>query len=859
MRVILVVFVLVVGCGLVRQSPKAKKSPVEEALEDTTFSVRMEEEEETKLRPLTLTYPYQGTPQRRFQLIHTALDLELLWEKSQIAGQATLWVTPYFYSQDTLFVDAKSFEIEQVQVAQKGKPYQNVAYVYNNEVISIRLPRKYTAGETLMVYIKYIAKPEEISQESGQAITGRKGGYFINPLGEDPCKPRQFWTQGEPESASAWFPTLDKPSQKSTQELCITVEDSLVTLSNGLLVSQRTIAPGKRQDCWALSQPHAPYLFALIVGNFKVYKDSWRGKEVSYYLEPTYAPYAKVIFGNTPRMLEFYSTLLRYPYPWPKFSQVVVRDFVSGAMENTTAVVHSDVLHYDDIAIRDRNQEDVIAHELFHHWFGDLVTCESWSHIGLNENFATYGEYLWKEHAYGKEEAELHRRSDLLVYLSEARQKREPIIRYRYVNIEDLFDAHSYQKGGLVLHVLREKLGDSAFFAGLHHYLKTYAYQTVEIHDLRRSFERVSGRDLEPFFSNYYLRAGHPEVEVEYTPKNTEIEIRIRQKQDSVIWGLWELEVPLEIRDAEGIKTLALSFSARETTFVVPNRGVRYVDYDPKRLIIGEVRQQKPLDFWKAQAQEAPTAWQRIDALENLSLSADDPEVFELAQKIAKEEPFKLVRLEAMEIFRLLSDDSLRKLLVPFYVDLARGASEVGLRAEALRGLSDLAETYPEVTSQVLELAGISLERDTSYRLWSEALQILARFDTSRAVYYAEKFLHSLDEELSLLSCAILIRQNNPKGLSSLMSRLSCYSLQGKILGISYLSQSIGFLDPAQEIQVLNALMQQARAAEPWFVRFFALRGLLPYRDRPEIKTFLQEIKSSEKHPRLRELYEQIL
>lgn len=838
-----------------RKGTKAKMSSEElnEEISSVSFS------EENILKPLTPTYPYQGTPQRHFKLIHTALNLELLWEKSQIAGEATLWVTPYFYPQDTLHIDAKSFEIEELQVAEKGQPYQKVAYLYNNEVISIKLPRRYTHRETLMVYIKYIAKPEEISQESGQAIAGRKGGYFINPLGEDPCKPRQFWTQGEPESASAWFPTLDKPSQKSTQELCITVEDSLVTLSNGLLVSQKKIATGKRQDCWVLRQPHAPYLFALIVGNFSVYKDSWQGKEVSYYLEPTYAPYAKVIFGNTPRMLEFYSTLLRYPYPWPKFSQVVVRDFVSGAMENTTAVVHSDVLHYDDIAIRDRNQEDIIAHELFHHWFGDLVTCESWSHIALNENFATYGEYLWKEYAYGKEEAEMHRRSDLSTYLSEARRKREPIIRYRYQNIEDLFDAHSYQKGGLVLHALRTYLGDSAFFAGLHFYLKTYAYQTVEINDLRRSLERVSGKDLGPFFSNYYFRAGHPEVEVEYVPTGDEIEIRIHQKQDSATWGLWNLEAPLEIRYADGIKTLPFSFSVRETSFTIPGRDIRYIDYDPKRLIIGEVRQQKPMDFWEAQAQEAPSAWQRIDALYQLGLSVDDPEIFSLAQKVVKEDPSKYVRSKALEIFRQLSDDSLRKLLIPFYLDLARGSLEVALRVEVLRGLSDLAETFPEVASQALELAAMSLERDTSYYLWSEALQVLERFDTARAVYYAEKYLNSLDEELSLLSSAILIKHNNSKGLKALMSRLSCHSTQGKILGISYLSQSIGLLGPEQEAQVLNLLMQQARVAEPWFVRFFALRGLLPYRNRPDIQTFLQEIKSTEKHPRLRELYEQIL
>ena len=183
-----------------------------------------------------------------------------------------------------------------------------------------------------------------------------------------------------------------------TQEIKITVGSRYVTLSNGLLLSSKPNGDGTRTDYWKQTLPHAPYLAMMAIGEFAVVKDKWKGIDVDYYVEPAYEPHAKAIFGETPAMLDYYSDVLKLPYAWEKYSQVVVRDYVSGDMENTTATIHGEFLHRTDRELLDGDNERIIAHELFHHWFGDLVTCESWSNLPLNESFATYGEYMWLEH-----------------------------------------------------------------------------------------------------------------------------------------------------------------------------------------------------------------------------------------------------------------------------------------------------------------------------------------------------------------------------------------------------------------------------------------------------------------------------
>ena len=214
----------------------------------------------------------------------------------------------------------------------------------------------------------------------------------------------------------------------------ITVEDRFKTLSNGLLENSTKNADGTRTDYWVMNKPHAPYLFMMAIGEFAVVKDDWNGMLLEYYVEPAYEKDAKMIFNYTDEMLTFFSDRLGVKYPWPKYAQVVVRDYVSGAMENTTGVIFGDFVQQTTRELIDghKGNERIVAHELIHHWFGDLVTCESWSNLPLNEAFANYGEYLWFEHKYGKDAADLHRYQETQGYFAQANSVQHPLIDFHY-------------------------------------------------------------------------------------------------------------------------------------------------------------------------------------------------------------------------------------------------------------------------------------------------------------------------------------------------------------------------------------------------------------------------------------------
>jgi aminopeptidase N len=309
----------------------------------------------------------------------------------------------------------------------KGSKQIPLKYEYDDQNIRIRLDKTYKANENYTIYIDYTAKPDEYQEKYGtDDFLGIKGMYFINPKGEEKDKPTQIWTQGETESNSAWFPTIDKTSQKTTEELTVTIDNKYVTLSNGKLMSQKRNPDGTRTDYWKMDLPHSPYLFFLGVGNYAVVKDSWRGKEVNYYVEPEYGSVAKKIFGNTPEMIEFFSKITGVPFPWVKYSQITGRDYVAGAMENTTATIHQESAQQDARELVDGNNwEGTIAHELFHQWFGDYVTAESWSNLTLNESFADFSQTLWEEYKYGKDAGDAENYQGMQGYLQSGSESKD--------------------------------------------------------------------------------------------------------------------------------------------------------------------------------------------------------------------------------------------------------------------------------------------------------------------------------------------------------------------------------------------------------------------------------------------------
>ncbi|MEO6404615.1 MAG: M1 family metallopeptidase [Ferruginibacter sp.] len=448
-------------------------------------------------------------------LVHTKLDVRFDYAKSFMYGKEWLTLQPHFYPTDSVLLDAKGMEIKVVSVV-KGALKTPLRFKYDGSQLNIKLDKTYTRAEKYTLYFDYTSKPDELKAEGSAAISDAKGLYFINPRGEDKNKPTQIWTQGETEANSAWMITIDKPNQKTTDEIYMTVPAKYVTLSNGLLVSKKINADGTRTDYWKMDLPHSPYLFFMGVGDYEIIKDSYKGKEVSYYVEKEYAPYARKIFGLTPEMIKFFSEKLGVEYPWAKYSQIVGRDYVSGAMENTSATLHQESAYQNARQLADGNAwEGTIAHELFHQWFGDLVTTESWSNITLNESFANYSEYLWFEYKYGKDKAMEHNMEDMTGYLGSNSENKD-LVRYHYSNKEDVFDAVSYNKGGRILNMLRNYVGDDAFFKSLNNYLTTNKFKSAEPAQLRLAFEEVTGKDLHWFWNQWYYGSGHPKLTINY-------------------------------------------------------------------------------------------------------------------------------------------------------------------------------------------------------------------------------------------------------------------------------------------------------------------------------------------------------
>jgi aminopeptidase N len=431
-----------------------------------------------------------------------------------------------------------------------------------------------------------------------------------------PNKPRQIWTQGETEASSAWFPTIDRPNQKTTAEISMTVLDNYVSLSNGALSNQQKNSDGTRTDTWKMDLPHAPYLFMMAVGDFKIYQDKYNNIPVDYYLEPKYAPYAKDIFGKTPAMMDFYSKTLGVPYPWNKYAQIVCRDYVSGAMENTSATLHGEHVQKTKRELLDDNQEGTIAHELFHQWFGDLVTAESWSNLTMNESFATFGEVIWREHDGGKDRGDKSRFEKLQSYLKSTKNGKSPTLaRYYYHDKEDMFDNISYAKGSLILYALKEQMGDEAFYQSLKKYLTDNSFKTGEPQQLRLAMEEVTGKDWAPYFNQWYYQGGHPILKITTRNGENSVILNVAQIQDSTV-QTFQLPLAVDIYTKNGKIRQTFQLNRRNAQFMIPlPAAVEFIDIDPEKTLVGQIQIDKSDADYLYQYEHAPSFANRVGAI----------------------------------------------------------------------------------------------------------------------------------------------------------------------------------------------------------------------------------------------------
>ncbi|BDD02979.1 hypothetical protein AUTU_04620 [Aureibacter tunicatorum] len=799
---------------------------------------------------------YRASATKYFDLLHTKLEVSFDWQKQFLYGKASIGLKPHFYSQDYLELDAKGFDINEVSIFNKDGSKDTLEYSYDGKKLGVSLPREFTKDELVQLYIDYVAKPNELEVGGSTAITEDKGLYFINPDSTDSKKPTQLWTQGETEASSCWFPTIDVPNSKTTQEIFMTVDDKFKTLSNGSLIYSKHNEDGTRTDYWKMDKKHAPYLVMMAVGDFAVVKDKWRNIPLAYYVDHEYADDAQAIFNNTPEMMEFFSTVLGYDYPWPKYDQVVVHDFVSGAMENTSASVFMEEVQMDKRNLLDYDWDGIIAHELFHHWFGDLVTCESWSNLPLNESFANYSEYLWFEHKHGKDYADAHRLDEMNGYFAEAESKRENMIRYHYVSREDMFDRHSYNKGGCILHMLRNAIGDEAFFASLQLYLNTHQYGTVELADLRMAFEKVTGQDLNWFFNQWFLASGHPELNVasSYNPEKRKVVVNVTQVQDLNKTPLYRLPLYVDVYNQGKKQRFPVVIDKETSSFEFEVNGVPdFVLFDGDQQLLGIVNHPKSIDELKSQYNASDQFMARYSALTALQdsvkeghLGWDDlvlTEAFKDSSQTIRE-----ISLAFMESYKGSQLDA----LVAKVEKVAASDSKSMVRAAAINLLAELAPT------ENLDLFEHALH-DSAYSVIGSALYgySLANTNVDEVSDLFEKYDDQNNVNIILSLAGFYSKNKEYIKYGWFVDKIDNGGLETQW----YLVQMLGeLLDEAPEVQKeagVAYLKKMGLEGKSKYLRLAALQSLL-YLDTPETKEAVKELVKAEQDEDLVNYYSQM-
>lgn len=690
-----------------------------------------------KISAIAGPVPYQASAPIIWDIIHTRVALS--FDQMNKTADVREWIhlRPHFYSTDTLELDAKGMRIDSVLlVGKKGNTY--LKHTYKDDKLKIWTGKIYTANDTLQLFLKYTAIPYAATGKGSAAITEDRGLYFINTDKRTPNKQAHIWTQGETESNSHWMITIDKPNTRFTCQVELTVADSLTTLSNGALIKQQKLPKGMRTDVWRIDMPIQAYAVMFAISNYAVVRDNWKGKEVSYYVEPSYASYARNMFRYTTEMMDFFSEKTGVPYPWNKYSQVVVRDYVSGAMENTTASLFGEFINQTDKEIADKDYEDIVAHELFHQWFGDYVTAEAWSNTTQNESFANYGEQLWRNYKHGTVAGAELAWNDLQLYILSSRGHDPQLVRFNYDSREEMFDAISYNKGGAILHYLNTLIGDAAFENAMRLYLTQNALKPAEAHHWRLAVEEITGQDWNWFFNQWYYHAGHPVLKVNYNYSDSAqaLIVEVSQTQDDSTFT-YTLPLKTEIVYGDKIVVVDWNITKRKQTFIYPYKGndKPVIIPDFTHVLPGEIKENKKAEQWLKTYVHASNYISKRIAIAGAGKTISDSSAQALID-IALNDTTYLLRKYALDQLEKVFGDKYRKRWASKVIDMANGDANNHVRAAAF----DVLATWKTPTAKPILFKGVW---DSSYMVAGAALDALDKQDNDTAYAIAKALLNA--------------------------------------------------------------------------------------------------------------------
>lgn len=607
--------------------------------------------------------PFQPTPvepkygrDRGFAVTHTKLDLKIDTQEKEVSGKALVRIQPFAPLKD-FELDAEDLKIKRVTVDGKAAEFET-----HQRKLLVKPVRRLKEGVTSDVVVTYSARP-------------RKGIYFVQPSKHYPKKPLQAWSQGESEDNHAWFPGYDHPNNKSSSEALLTVRDPLIAVSNGHLVDTKKADRGWTQYHWRQDTPQPNYLIALVVGEFDEIQAKWKTVPLTYLVPKGKRAWGEETFRHTPDILEFFGKVTGYPYPFPKYAQAVIADFMWGGMENTTITTVNERYLIGPEHRLDADPDGLIAHEAAHQWFGDLITTKSWEHLWLNEGFATYFDALFHESFRGRDWFQVEMLDNAAAYFSEdAERYRRPIVTRNYLEPEDLFDRHTYQKGSLVLHMLRKELGEDAWWKSIRHYVKKFEWKNVETGDLRIAIEEATGRNLEWFFDQWVQRAGHPDLEASwhYDPRERFLKLTLRQTQkaagDTPVFRL-NLDVRVWHSKDKYTDHAIRTGKPQESFFLPATTRPECVQIDPDGWILKKLKFDKEAKEWAFQLEHSESAYGRIEGAEQLARQGNDPVTLPALTKALLMDDFWGVRRAAAGALGDLRTDAARDAIVKGLAD----------------------------------------------------------------------------------------------------------------------------------------------------------------------------------------------
>jgi len=563
--------------------------------------------------------PLQTAKDRQIDIKHLKLELKVDLEKQSVDGIATLDYVAIQNTQNAV-LDAVDFEVKGVSANGAETKFR-----HDGSRLFITFPKELKEDEKGQLKITY------------QVRDPKDGLFFFKPTKAEPNIPKTVWSQGEAITNRYWIPCADHPGQRQSSEMIVTVEGGYEVISNGKLVSKKVNADGTATFHWSQEKDHVSYLITLVVGKFDVVEEDWKGKPVTYYVPPGYKKDISRTFGRTREMLDFFSMRFGIDYPWEKYAQVIAEQFTGGGMENTSATTLTDRALHDERAFLDSDADGLIAHELGHQWWGDLVTCKDWAHLWLNEGFASYCEVLWDEHKKGKDTAQLDLYGKAKSAIAGGKDR--PVVDRRYNSPRMMFDARAYPKGAWILHMLRATLGEEVFWKGIKAYGQEHKYKSIETSDLRKTLERVSGKSLEQFFYDWSERPGNPTLDIntEYQADLKLVRLAIKQTQAGDAFHF-----TLPIRVVIGGKAIDTKVNMKDkemTTFIPIAEAPERIEIDPEITVLAEFNENKGRDWWSKQLLSGSTVVSRIRAAIYFGKSKEAVDR-ELLAKALKEEKF---------------------------------------------------------------------------------------------------------------------------------------------------------------------------------------------------------------------------